>query len=77
VFKTFGGGHVIKDINVTVRIMFRSSKAQMIVLAAMLIKLILRHSIAQVNVLVARHSPQQAQGNPTLWLTVSLKQSLS
>ena len=70
VYKTFGGTrHVIIAINVTIRIMFRSSTAQVIMLVAIVIKLMLLDSIAQMNVLVASHSPQQAQGSPTVWLT--------
>jgi hypothetical protein len=72
VYKTFGGTrHVIIDINVTIRIMFRYSTFQVIVLVVVVIKLMLRGSIAQMNtcMLVASHSPQQAQGSPTVWPT--------
>jgi len=59
VYKTFGGTrHVVIEINVTIRIMFRYSAAQVIMLVAMVIKLMLIDSIAQMNVLVASHSPQ-------------------
>jgi hypothetical protein len=54
------GRHVIIDINVTIRIMFRCSKAQVIVLLAMVVKLMLLDYIAQMNVLLASHSPLQA-----------------
>jgi hypothetical protein len=54
VYKTFGGTrHVIININLTLRIMFRYSTAQVIVLVAMVMKLMLLDSIAQMNVLVA------------------------
>lgn len=59
VYKTFGGTrHVIIDINMTISINFHYSTAQVIVLVAMVIKLMLRASIAEMNVLVASHSPQ-------------------
>jgi hypothetical protein len=51
VHKTFGGtGHVIIDKNITIRIIFRYSTAQVIVLVAVAIKLMLRDSIAEMNV---------------------------
>jgi hypothetical protein len=58
VYKTFGGTRHVIDINVTIRIMFRYSAAQVIMLVAMVIKLMLIVSIAQMNVLVSSHSPQ-------------------
>ena len=64
-----GTRHAIININVTIRIMFRYSTVQVIVLVAVVIKLMLLDSIAQMNVLVASHSTQQAQGSPTVWLT--------
>lgn len=47
-------------------------------LFGMAIKLMLRDSIAEMNVLVATHSPQQAQGSQDSMVdTVSLKRSVS